>query len=286
MAKPVLGAEAAAASAAAAARRRAGGSASCSGRSAPGSPTTSCCWPTRWSPTRSTRSSPRSTWRRPCCCSATPGTGRPPATRRRRRRPPATPATKAELGGLVDHLVRELDAVDFFRAEERRASLIRTITVMIERPPVELVRGPADARDHQGSGRRSQGAAERLDQRLRTATVEAHAVAAAPALSGGARRGPDRLRPARRQPHAGGGGAGVRGADGAGAAGQGAGVPVAGPRAGGDQPDREAHRLCRPPAVGDGGGRARHGPAGRQRRQRRQLSLPDRARPARRCSST
>ncbi len=45
----------------------------------------------------------------------------------------ATPATKAVIGGLVDHLVRELDAVSYFRAEERRASLIRTITVMIER---------------------------------------------------------------------------------------------------------------------------------------------------------
>ena len=36
------------------------------------------------------------------------------------------PATKAEVAGLVEHLVRELDAVDFFRAEERRGSLIRT----------------------------------------------------------------------------------------------------------------------------------------------------------------
>ena len=45
----------------------------------------------------------------------------------------AVPATKAVIGGLVDHLVRELDAVSYFRAEERRASLIRTITVMIER---------------------------------------------------------------------------------------------------------------------------------------------------------
>ncbi|MFZ1426383.1 MAG: TrmH family RNA methyltransferase [Geminicoccaceae bacterium] len=43
------------------------------------------------------------------------------------------PATKAAVGGLVDHLVRELDAVGYFRAEERRASLIRTITVMLER---------------------------------------------------------------------------------------------------------------------------------------------------------
>ena len=48
--------------------------------------------------------------------------------------------------GLVEHLVRELDEVDFFRAEERRASLIRAITVMLERrqwtgPEVHLMRG-------------------------------------------------------------------------------------------------------------------------------------------------
>jgi tRNA/rRNA methyltransferase len=58
----------------------------------------------------------------------------------------ATPATKAEVGGLVDHLVRELDAVDYFRSEERRASLIRTITVTLERrqwnsSEVHLMRG-------------------------------------------------------------------------------------------------------------------------------------------------
>jgi tRNA/rRNA methyltransferase len=58
----------------------------------------------------------------------------------------AAPATKAEIAGLVDHLVRELDAVDFFRADERRASLIRAIAVMIERrhwttPEVHLMRG-------------------------------------------------------------------------------------------------------------------------------------------------
>jgi tRNA/rRNA methyltransferase len=45
---------------------------------------------------------------------------------------PATPATKAEVGGLVDHLVRELDVVDYFRVAERRASLIQTITVTLE----------------------------------------------------------------------------------------------------------------------------------------------------------
>jgi tRNA/rRNA methyltransferase len=56
------------------------------------------------------------------------------------------PATKAELAGLLDHLVRELVAVNFFRAEERRASLIRAIAVMLERrgwttAEVHLMRG-------------------------------------------------------------------------------------------------------------------------------------------------
>ena len=56
------------------------------------------------------------------------------------------PATKAEVGGVVDHLVRELDQVNFFRADERRASLIRAISVMIERrgwttPEIHLMRG-------------------------------------------------------------------------------------------------------------------------------------------------
>jgi tRNA/rRNA methyltransferase len=58
----------------------------------------------------------------------------------------AVPATKAEVGGVVDHLVRELDQVNFFRADERRASLIRAISVMIERrgwtrPEIHLMRG-------------------------------------------------------------------------------------------------------------------------------------------------
>ena len=57
-----------------------------------------------------------------------------------------TPATKSEVGDLVDHLVRELDAVNFFRAEERRASLVRTVTVLIEKrqwnsSEVQLMRG-------------------------------------------------------------------------------------------------------------------------------------------------
>lgn len=56
------------------------------------------------------------------------------------------PATKAELAGLVDHLVHELDEANFFRTEQRRASLVRAITVMIERrqwasSEVHLMRG-------------------------------------------------------------------------------------------------------------------------------------------------
>ena len=55
-------------------------------------------------------------------------------------------ATKAEVAGLVEHLVRELDAVDFFRAPDRRESLIHAITVLLERrtlsrPEVHLLRG-------------------------------------------------------------------------------------------------------------------------------------------------
>lgn len=56
------------------------------------------------------------------------------------------PATKAEVAGLLDHLVRELDEASFFRTEQRRASLIRAIAVMLERrawttSEVHLMRG-------------------------------------------------------------------------------------------------------------------------------------------------
>jgi tRNA/rRNA methyltransferase len=56
------------------------------------------------------------------------------------------PATKAEVAGLVEHLVRELDEVDFFRSPSRRGSLVHAITVMLERrrlarPEVHLLRG-------------------------------------------------------------------------------------------------------------------------------------------------
>lgn len=79
------------------------------------------------------------------------------------------PATKAELGGLLDHLVRELDAVGFFRAEQRRASLIRAIAVMLERrrwttPEVHLMRGVI--KDLTGGRRARRPAAPSSDARV------------------------------------------------------------------------------------------------------------------------
>lgn len=43
------------------------------------------------------------------------------------------PATKAELEGLMAHLIEELDAVAFFRAADRRLSLVRTLKVIGQR---------------------------------------------------------------------------------------------------------------------------------------------------------
>ncbi len=56
------------------------------------------------------------------------------------------PATKGEVADLSAHLLRELDAVGFFRAADRRVSLSRTIKAMVERmqlsgPEVQLMRG-------------------------------------------------------------------------------------------------------------------------------------------------
>ena len=56
------------------------------------------------------------------------------------------PATKAEVAGLVQHLVDELDAAEFFRSPDRRASLIGALTILFERrrltrPEVHLLRG-------------------------------------------------------------------------------------------------------------------------------------------------
>lgn len=56
------------------------------------------------------------------------------------------PASKAEVQGLIDHLLAELDAIDFFRATDRRVSLSLMIAQMIERramtpAEVDLMRG-------------------------------------------------------------------------------------------------------------------------------------------------
>jgi tRNA/rRNA methyltransferase len=58
----------------------------------------------------------------------------------------ARPATKGEVARLFDHLLAELDAVDFFRAPDRRQSLGRTIQLILERarlrePDVHLLHG-------------------------------------------------------------------------------------------------------------------------------------------------
>jgi tRNA/rRNA methyltransferase len=64
-----------------------------------------------------------------------------------RREPPAPPpAGRAELQGLIDHLVGELDAVDYFRTADRRASLVGAIAQLLERralttSEVDLLRG-------------------------------------------------------------------------------------------------------------------------------------------------
>ncbi len=56
------------------------------------------------------------------------------------------PATKGDLDGLLQHLVSELDHVDFFRSPDRRDSMVREIRMMFERrgltqPEVHLLRG-------------------------------------------------------------------------------------------------------------------------------------------------
>ena len=90
--------------------------------------------------------SPRSTSPRRCCWSATSGSR--PASRRRRGRPapPSRRATKGELDRLVEHLVGELDAADFFRTADRRLSMVRTLKVIVQRADlheadVHLLRG-------------------------------------------------------------------------------------------------------------------------------------------------
>jgi tRNA/rRNA methyltransferase len=56
------------------------------------------------------------------------------------------PATKAELTGLLDHLVAELDAVEFFRTPDRRLSMTQALKAIFARaelgtPDVHLLRG-------------------------------------------------------------------------------------------------------------------------------------------------
>lgn len=71
--------------------------------------------------------------------------------------PLAEPAPKAELQGLIDHLLVELDAIDFFRAADRRVSLSLAIAQMLERramttSEIDLMRGIV--RDLAGGRRR------------------------------------------------------------------------------------------------------------------------------------
>ena len=56
------------------------------------------------------------------------------------------PATKGELAQLLEHLIAELDAVDFFRTADRRASMSRALRLIFARaelrePDVHLLRG-------------------------------------------------------------------------------------------------------------------------------------------------
>lgn len=59
---------------------------------------------------------------------------------------PARPATKGEIEALFQHLLAELDRVNFFRAPDRRVSLVRTLKLILERahlrePDVHLLHG-------------------------------------------------------------------------------------------------------------------------------------------------
>jgi tRNA/rRNA methyltransferase len=60
--------------------------------------------------------------------------------------PAGRPATKGELEQLLDHLIAELDAVDFFRTADRRQSMSRALKLIFARaglhePDVHLLRG-------------------------------------------------------------------------------------------------------------------------------------------------
>jgi tRNA/rRNA methyltransferase len=60
--------------------------------------------------------------------------------------PPGRAATKGELDQLLEHLITELDAVNFFRTADRRASISRALKLIFARaelrePDVHLLRG-------------------------------------------------------------------------------------------------------------------------------------------------
>jgi tRNA/rRNA methyltransferase len=60
--------------------------------------------------------------------------------------PPGRPATKGELDQLLEHLIGELDAVNFFRTADRRASMSRALRLIFARADlresdVHLLRG-------------------------------------------------------------------------------------------------------------------------------------------------
>jgi tRNA/rRNA methyltransferase len=72
---------------------------------------------------------------------------------------PSPPATKDELAGLLDHLVAELDAVEFFRTPDRRLSMVRALKAIFARaelgaPDVHLLRGVIKQLAHGRRGRR------------------------------------------------------------------------------------------------------------------------------------
>lgn len=65
---------------------------------------------------------------------------------RREIEPAGRPATMGELDQLLEHLIVELDAVDFFRTPDRRASMSRALQLIFARaglrePDVHLLRG-------------------------------------------------------------------------------------------------------------------------------------------------
>jgi tRNA/rRNA methyltransferase len=60
--------------------------------------------------------------------------------------PAGRPATKGELDDLLEHLIAELDAVNFFRSSDRRESMSRALRLIFARadlhgPDVHLLRG-------------------------------------------------------------------------------------------------------------------------------------------------